>query len=375
MCHLILFAAIVAAPNAGQTSDQQITELLKRYQSADARFEKAIKAAKSSSERQAAKKLRPQPLTNSSKLVDWAAARPRHRLSARVLVLVIVHSRESKSVSAAARLLAKDHRDLKPADFVTVVKAMNLPPKQEESFLRTFQAHGTHRGTQAHACFAHGLYKVGSIRYAQMISTPKLAQELEKRWGKERLEYLKTLDIPKANAEAAKLFERILTEFPHVRFQGKRIADIARAPYHAVTKIAIGKKAPDFAGRDVNGKPMKLSDYRGKVVVISFWSTSCKPCMAMLPHEKQLVSRMRRKPFVLLGINSDTDSKNLIAAIEKHKITWPNLWDSKRAISKTWLVNAWPTIIVLDHKGIIRHKHLRGKKLDEAVERLVRRAE
>ncbi len=94
----------------------------------------------------------------------------------------------------------------------------------------------------------------------------------------------------------------------------------------------------------------------------------------MYPHERSLVKRLADKPFVLLGINSDRDREELREIMEQEKITWRSWWDggsTSGPIARQWNVHGWPTVYVLDHQGVIRHKDLREKELDDAVDALL----
>jgi hypothetical protein len=93
----------------------------------------------------------------------------------------------------------------------------------------------------------------------------------------------------------------------------------------------------------------------------------------MYPHERSLVKRLEGKPFALLGINSDQDKKKLKTAMEKENITWRSWWDKTTSgpISTAWNVRGWPTIYVLDHRGVIRFKNVRGEVMDKAVDTLL----
>src|SRR5688572_22947341 len=78
-------------------------------------------------------------------------------------------------------------------------------------------------------------------------------------------------------------------------------------PLKATPEPRVGKPAPEFDGEDFEGRRVKLSDYRGKVVVLVFWSTRCPPCRAMIPHEREMVERFHDRPFALIGVNNDTE--------------------------------------------------------------------
>ena len=93
----------------------------------------------------------------------------------------------------------------------------------------------------------------------------------------------------------------------------------------------------------------------------------------MYPHERSLVKRLEGKPFALLGINSDP-KENARKAVKKEKLTWRSWWDGGTTggpIASQWNVHGWPTIYVLDHKGVIRFKGPREKRLDKAVDQLL----
>ena len=94
--------------------------------------------------------------------------------------------------------------------------------------------------------------------------------------------------------------------------------------------------------------------------------------MAMIPHEKELVQRLKDEPFVLLGLNSD-DKERYDRERAQMGVTWPSINDASVTpkISTSWGVQGWPTIYVLDHKGVIRFKGVRGEAMDRAVDQLL----
>jgi len=94
----------------------------------------------------------------------------------------------------------------------------------------------------------------------------------------------------------------------------------------------------------------------------------------MLPHERELVRRLKDEPFTLLGINSDESRSALKKIIADEQITWPNIYGGplgSNELAKRWNVWSWPTIYVLDHKGVIRYRDVRDRQLEEAVNQLL----
>src|SRR6476620_7998291 len=95
----------------------------------------------------------------------------------------------------------------------------------------------------------------------------------------------------------------------------------------------------------------------------------------MYPHERSLVQRLEGKPFALIGVNSDMDREGLKGVLQEERITWRSFWNGGSTggpISRAWKVTSWPTIYVIDAKGVIRFKNVRGEALDRAVDSLLK---
>jgi hypothetical protein len=93
----------------------------------------------------------------------------------------------------------------------------------------------------------------------------------------------------------------------------------------------------------------------------------------MLPHEKALVKRLAGEPFALLGMNSDGDAETVRKILAENEIDWRQgiLGSTDGGLAKTWNVNSWPTIYVLDAKGVIRYRDVRDQQMEEAVTKLL----
>ena len=97
----------------------------------------------------------------------------------------------------------------------------------------------------------------------------------------------------------------------------------------------------------------------------------------MIPHERSLVKRLEGKPFVLIGVNSDQDPAQLKKDLKENQVTWRSFQNQRKgtkAIADEWNVQGWPTLYLIDHKGVIRKKWLGSpgnEVLDKEVEKLV----
>ena len=99
----------------------------------------------------------------------------------------------------------------------------------------------------------------------------------------------------------------------------------------------------------------------------------------MYPHERSLVKRMQGRPFALVGVNSDRDLDKLRKTVQEKELTWRSFWNGPEGtggpISSLWNVRGWPTIYIIDHKGVIHAKNKRGEELDKVLDKLVAAAE
>jgi len=168
--------------------------------------------------------------------------------------------------------------------------------------------------------------------------------------------------------EAEKLYNRFIANFDgHYNYRYQRIEqelrNIAQSQINELRSRGIGKPAPEVIGIDLNGQPMKLSDFRGKVVLISFWATWCRPCIELIPHEQALAARLENEEFAIVGVNGDTDEAVGQRAVATHSISWRsfrNRQGDRQAISDEWQLLGWPTLYLIDREGIVRKRWVGG---------------
>jgi peroxiredoxin len=140
---------------------------------------------------------------------------------------------------------------------------------------------------------------------------------------------------------------------------------------------APGAVAPDFTLRSSTGKNLKLSEYRGQVVMLNFWATWCGPCRQELPRLDRLSEQYRRAGFVLLGVNVDDNPRNAQDLMAQLGVRFPVLFDAAKQVSGRYDIDAMPSTVLIDRGGVVRYVH-RGyqsgveKEYDGKIRELLR---
>lgn len=174
--------------------------------------------------------------------------------------------------------------------------------------------------------------------------------------------------------DAKEMYRRGITEYEKAGRSEERMAMQTVGALFRLEHLQIGQTVPEIEGVDIEGKSLRLSDFRGKVVALVFWATWCGPCMQMVPHERELVKRMKGRPFALVGVNGDSDREKVLNTMAEEEMTWPSFYEGlggEGKIPLKWNVEGWPTTYVMDAAGVIRFKNVRGETMDEAVEQLL----
>ncbi len=172
--------------------------------------------------------------------------------------------------------------------------------------------------------------------------------------------------------EQIEMLERLKSLFPNEEIAGVRLEDTAREKLVQLRSLAVGSKPQNLAGRDHVGAPLRLSDYRGSVVVLDFWADWSPACRSMYSQKRQLVEQLKDRPFAFLGVNCDETSQRVASLTDSNVVTWKNVYDGPNGrLATAWLVEDLPATYVLDGRGTIRFAQVRDEQLDHAVHALL----
>ena len=180
------------------------------------------------------------------------------------------------------------------------------------------------------------------------------------------------------NKRTEMIYEKLAKDYADVPMANGRgtIGSTIKAALFELQNLSIGKVAPEVLCLNIDGdKEDKLSNYKGKVVVLDIWATWCGPCKAMIPHEREMNEKLKGKPFAFISISGDDSKETLTSFLEKEKMPWVHWFADRKGILKDWNIRFYPTMYILDHKGVIRAKGLRGEELEKKVNELVVEAE
>ena len=149
--------------------------------------------------------------------------------------------------------------------------------------------------------------------------------------------------------------------------------DMSKKQIEAKSKLDIGAMAPDVDLTTGDGKKVKLSSFKGKVVLMDFWASWCRPCRMESPNVVKAYNKYKDKGFVVLSISSDQDLEKWKTAIQQDGLIWSTHFADAlggNIANKTYEVSYIPKMFLLDKTGEIVGKDLRGEALEDAIKKL-----
>ena len=298
----------------------------------------------------------------NAKFLAYAAKNKDEKGVEALLIVLQIPGKDDKNSPKAQALatLSKDHA--RTTKMGKLVKKLEAGPDNApiRTLLLEIAENNKDKATRAYA------YKV-LVKQSEVAASfadrakedEKLKEKMEKARGKEAV--ARVLALAATSEKDIKAYEE--------KLEGELKG--------VIPDLSVGKPAPEIELTDLDGKKVKLSQLEGKVVVLDFWATWCGYCVKMIPHTRELVKEMEGKPFVFVSISADDKKETVKTFLEETPMPWTHWFSGPEGIAEDWAGEGFPTIYILDAKGIIR-KVIVGadsKAIDKEVEKLVKQAE
>lgn len=165
--------------------------------------------------------------------------------------------------------------------------------------------------------------------------------------------------------KSEELFDKFSTENKNSEY-GKKVANFIRLN----KELQIGEQYVDFEMADPNGKSKKLSDFKGKTILLEFWASTCGPCRQQNPNLVTTYKKFKAKGFEVFAVSLDQEKSSWLQAIEKDGLIWEHVsdlkgWDNEASL--IYGVTGIPDNFLIDQNGVIVGRDLRGDKLNEKL--------
>lgn len=399
-----------ARQNLLRRSEEQVKALVREYQEKEDGFRNAVREAKTAEARKALQDGRANPASYAGALLQLAEMAPGTPAAEEALIWIVTHLAYGSMEERAKEMIARDHiRSDKIEPLFRDMKPNMVGSEATERLIREALAKNPDRKIRGLACYQLGRFldtQASFIRLGRIFDPEQLKAQgapiQKESWGYDYQERLNKLDIKSLEQEAASLYERVIEEFadillpnPFPQPTGDQLlpgrpatyGDAARRYLHELRDLGFGRPAPEIEGVDLDGKPMKLSDYRGKVVALYFCGPvqlgaagNGKPAQVTVS-VREVALRHANEPFALLGVATPSPGRALEREAFAKMLQASGLparfwWDQGPGGEPGPIQTAWNgriDLYVIDHRGTIRYKHILSPELlEKAVTELLK---
>jgi hypothetical protein len=258
-----------------QSAAEEYQAILKDYAAEEKAYSDAYRAAKTPEEQQKAFAKYPKADVYAGRFLAFAEKHPRAAETIDALIWVTNRVQFGAKFDKALAVLARDHLESEKIGQVCQ-RLVYFPRPGVEKMIRAVIAKNPHRPVQGQARYGLARFLKNEAQMVREFKKPDASKELVASWeqmlGPDFTKLLKEGDPDQITREAEQLLEQVAKEYGDVKqFGTTTLADAARGELFEMRNLVIGKVAPDIEGEDLDGQKFKLSDYRGKVVVLDFW--------------------------------------------------------------------------------------------------------
>jgi hypothetical protein len=269
--------AVDEPPEKAKSPRERYQALFQEHQKAMQEFMEVYQKAKTAEERgKLVQEKYPQPKSYVRRFLEIAESAPQDAAAVDALIWIVQNGRSGPEVNKAIDQLATSHAENQRLGEIAPNLVYSLSPSAEK-LLQAIVAKNSNRDAKGRACLALGQFLKQRSELVRTLKTdPQQAQRIEAAYtaqGDDKASFamLRQRDPDALAKESEAMFDRAAKEFGDVsNFRGT-VGKTARAELSEIRTLGIGKPVPEINGQDIDGKPFKLSDYKGNVVVVDFW--------------------------------------------------------------------------------------------------------
>ncbi len=260
-----------AKPDKPPSASEQLAGILAEYSKGQQEFFKKYSEAKTDEERSKAVNERPSPESTGKRLLEFADTTTDEGAAADSLLWVVSNVRSGELPDKALGKLSEKYiASDKLGNVCTALVYSDSP--QAEAFLRKALETNPHRSVQGPACYALAQFlKQQGQLLEQLKNRPELAARYAEIRGKEASDRLVSRDPKQLATEIETLLGRVVQTYGELKFGNKTLGQAAERELFEIQHLSVGCAAPEIDGEDIEGKKLRLSDFRGKVVMLDFW--------------------------------------------------------------------------------------------------------
>ncbi len=252
------------------TPDGKLEAWTKAFAEQTAAFQKAVREAKTAEERREVSKLVPKPLEFVKKFQGLADENPSSEIALKALIWIAQNARGTPAAKEAMTKVLADYPEAKEIENLVGLLAAGNPDPDTETTLQKIIEQSPHDVVKAKATYAlaSALKRIVDLN-DRLASDEKMAETFAKQMGEKTMDYMTKVGTDTTRIE--ELYQKIVDEYPDVEMGRRTLGKVATGALFEMRNLGIGKMAPEIEGTDFDEVAFKLSDYRGKVVVIDFW--------------------------------------------------------------------------------------------------------
>jgi hypothetical protein len=257
-------------PDAGQTGEERLRTILDQYDAAMEAYQEAYQAVKPEDRRQFRRERYPDAEDYVSRLLTLARDFEKTEVAAEALSWVATKTGNSASIEEAVTTLVRNH--IESERLVNICSLLEEQFGEGTDLLAKILEESPHRKVKGTACLSLGRNLAKGLALAEKLqSDPDSVAQNTSRYGAEMVGLALAADAEELLAGAEEYFSMVLVEFADIPASRGTLGRNAESELFVLLNLRIGVEAPDIEAEDIDGVTFKLSDYRGKVVVLDFW--------------------------------------------------------------------------------------------------------